>query len=238
MYSIIKNAAATAPTTAGLVSSLPSALLLVNIRKRGVPYWPVFVFCLLNLLSLSPLVASAQPWGTPDAPVTLMVFSAFTCPYCTEAKKQIDQLKLKYPNDLRIVFKHFPLSDAVEARRPHLIAAAAQAQGKFWEAHDKVFDRSSAATDIELIGAVLASTPTLDASKLRSAFSDGTAAQLLLNDAADAQALKVRATPTFFIDGLRLEGVQDIATFERLIEFKRGSKVPSLSEKLPGSSLK
>ncbi len=180
----------------------------------------------------------AQPWGKTDAPLTIMVFSAFTCPYCGEAKKQLDLLKAKYPNDLRIVFKHFPLSDSVEARRPHLIAAAAQAQGKFWEAHDKIFDRLSASTDIELIGAVVSSNPLIDASKLRAALADGAAAQLLLNDAADAQALKVRATPTFFIDGLRLEGVQDMATFERLIEFKRGSQTPSSPEKASNSSLR
>jgi protein-disulfide isomerase len=188
---------------------------------------------LILIVSLTPVVA--QPWGKPDAPVTLMVFSAFTCPYCGEAKKQIDQLKAKYPNDLRIVFKHFPLSDSAEARRPHLVAAAAQTQGKFWEAHDKIFDRLSAATDIELIGAVTSANPLIDVSKLRAALSDGTAAQLLLNDAADAQALKVRATPTFFIDGLRLEGVQEIATFERLIEFKRGPAPTSSSEKVSNS---
>lgn len=180
----------------------------------------------------------AQPWGKPDAPVTIMVFSAFTCPYCSDAKKQIDQLKAKYPNDLRIVFKHLPLSDSVGARRPHLVAAAAQAQGKFWDAHDKIFDRLSSATDIELIGAVTSSNPLIDASKLRAALSDGTAAQLLLNDAADAQALKVRATPTFFIGGLRLEGVQEIATFERLIEFKRGSQITLSPEKASSSTLK
>ena len=183
---------------------------------------------LLSLVLIaSTLPALAQPWGKPDAPVTIMVFSAFTCPYCAESKKQLDQLKAKYPNDVRIVFKHFPLADSGEARRPHLVAAAAQAQGKLWEAHDKIFDRLSAASDVELIGAVAASNPLIDASKLRAALADGTAAQLLLNDAADAQALKVRATPTFFIDGLRLEGVQDMATFERLIEFKRGAPTPS-----------
>ena len=197
-----------------------------------------WLLLLLLVLIASPQPASAQPWGKPYAPVTLMVFSAFTCPYCGEAKKQIDLLKAKYPNDLRIVFKHFPLSDSVEARRPHLIAASAQAQGKFWEAHDKIFDRLNATTDIELISAIVASNPSIDASMLRAALSDGTAAQLLTNDNADAQALKVRATPTFFIDGLRLEGVQEMATFERLIEFKRGSPPPSSPEKVLSPSLK
>lgn len=197
-------------------------------------FWMMVLCCSLAMHTPS----HAQPWGKPDAPVTLMVFSAFTCPYCAEAKKQMDVLKAKYPNDLRIVFKHFPLSDSVEARRPHLVAAAAQAQGKFWEAHDKIFDRLSATTDIELIGAVAASNPLIDASKLRTALADGTAAQLLINDAADAQALKVRATPTFFIDGLRLEGVQDIATFERLIEFKRDQQSQSPPEKAGSSPLK
>ena len=238
MYTIIRKVGVGVTTVADLLLLAPPIAQAASARKLNLQQWRAFVFYLLSLLSVSPLVASAQPWGKADAPVTLMVFSAFTCPYCAEAKKQIDQLKTKYPNDLRIVFKHFPLSDSVEARRPHLIASAAQAQGKFWEAHDKVFDRLSAATDIELIGAVLGSNPTIDASKIRSALSDGTAAQLLLNDAADAQALKVRATPTIFIDGLRLEGVQDIATLERLIDFKRGSQPPSAPEKTSNPLLK
>jgi protein-disulfide isomerase len=167
-------------------------------------------------------VSLAQPWGNTTAPVTIMVFSAFTCPYCGEARKQLDQLKAKYPNDVKIVFKHFPLSDTTEARRPHLVAAAAQLQGKFWEAHDVVFDRGAAKTELELIGALSTLKGAIDAGKLRAALADGAASQVLLNDAADAQALKVRATPTFFVDGLRLEGVQDIATFEKIIEFKRG----------------
>lgn len=182
--------------------------------------------------------AFAQPWGESNAPITIMMFSAFTCPYCAESKKQIDQIKAKYPNDVRIVFKHFPLSDSVDARRPHLVAAAAQAQGKLWEAHDKIFDRLNATTDIELIGAVAASSPLIDAGKMRAALSDGTAARLLANDAADAQALKVRATPTFFIDGLRFEGVQELTTFERLIEFKRGQQTPLPPEKTMSSSPK
>ena len=225
-------------TSALSLLSAPPAAQKTSTQKIDSPLCRIFVFGLLSLLCVSPLVSSAQPWGKPDAPVTLMVFSAFTCPYCAEAKKQVDLLKAQYPNDLRIVFKHFPLSDSVEARRPHLIASAAQAQGRFWEAHDKIFDRLSATTDIELIGAVLASNPMIDAGKLRAALADGTAAQLLLNDAADAQALKVRATPTFFIDGLRLEGVQDIATLARLIEFKRSPPASSSSEKTSNPSLK
>jgi protein-disulfide isomerase len=215
-----------------------------TFKKRWAQLWqrsatPATAwFCVVLGAGLISTSAAAQPWGKPDAPVTLMVFSAFNCPYCAEAKKQIDQLKGKYPNDVRIVFKHFPLSDTTEARRPHLVTAAAQAQGKFWDAHDKVFDRSSAATDIELIGAITTSAPQIDASKLRIALADGSAAQLLANDAADAQALKVRATPTFFIDGLRLEGVQDINTFERLIEFKRGSQSQSSSDKASTSAPK
>ena len=165
----------------------------------------------------------AEPWGRDDAPVTIMVFSSFTCPYCAESKKQLDQLRAKYPSDLRIVFKHFPLSDTPEARRPHLIAAAAQAQGRFWVTHDVIFSKTSARTDIELIGAVTVAAPMIDGAMLRAALSDGAALKILSADAAEAQALNVRATPTFFVDGLRLEGVQDISTFERIIEFKRGS---------------
>ncbi len=194
--------------------------------------WVSWLFVIAWYAMVTLGVARAEPWGRDDAPVTIMVFSSFTCPYCATANKQLDQLRRKYPNDVRIVFRHFPLSDTAEARRPHLVAAAAQAQGKFWEAHDIIFGRTAARTDIELIGSMTVGASSIDGGLLRAALADGTAARQLQDDAAVSQALKVRATPTFFIDGLRLEGVQEMATFESIIDFKRGataarSTVPS-----------
>lgn len=192
----------------------------------------------LTLIVFNSSTSFAQPWGKEDAPITIMVFSAFTCPYCAEAKKQIDQIKAKYPNDVRIVFKHFPLSDSAEAKRPHLIAAAAQAQGKFWQVHDIVFARPETKSDIELIGAVSVAATGVDAAKLRAALADGSASERLAADSADAQALKVRATPTFFIDGLRLEGLQEMSTFTNIIDFKRGGALTAAVPTSASSAIK
>jgi protein-disulfide isomerase len=162
--------------------------------------------------------AAAQTSGTSDAPVTIMIFSGFTCPYCAQAKTQIDQLKRKYPGDLQIVFKHFPLSDSEDAMRPHLLAAAAAEQGKFWEAHDSLFEKQSAKNQAEL--SLLLASRGVNQTEANTIINSGRALQKVKQDMAEASALKVRATPTYFVDGIRLEGLQEIATLERLIDFR------------------
>lgn len=172
----------------------------------------------LLLTAHTPASLFAQSWGAEDAPVTLMIFSGFSCPYCAQAKTQIDQLKKKCPNDVRIVFKHFPLSDTDEALRPHLIAAAAFEQGKFWEAHDSFFEKQSAKSPAELN--LLSASRGVNLSQANAVIESGRALFRVKQDLAEAAALKVRATPTYFIDGLRFEGLQEAATLERLIEFR------------------
>jgi protein-disulfide isomerase len=174
---------------------------------------------LLWIVGLFVSSSHAQTWGPEDAPVTLMIYSGFTCPYCAQAKGQIDSLKKKYPNDLRIVFKHFPLSDAEDARRPHLIAAAAAEQGKFWEAHDSFFERpNTKALGAEM--SLLLASRGINMQAANAFIESGAAAKRLSQDSTEANALKVRATPTYFIEGVRLEGLQDLSTLERLIEFR------------------
>lgn len=186
---------------------------------RGFGWKRALATNFLWIIALFAASSQAQTWGSEDAPVTLMIYSGFTCPYCAQARGQIDALKKKYPNDLRIVFKHFPLSDSDEARRPHLIAAAAAEQGKFWEAHDSFFERPN----INAVGAemsLLLASRGVNMQAANAFVKSGSAAKRLSQDAAEASALKVRATPTFFIDGVRLEGLQELATLERLIEFR------------------
>jgi protein-disulfide isomerase len=170
-----------------------------------------------------PTTNQAQVWGEESAPVVLVVFSSFTCPFSAQAKTLIDELKNQYPKDLQVIFKHFPLNDSEQAREPHLRAAAATEQGKFWELHDANFglmNGESNAANARSGESLKLMAQGVDLKQIQAIIDSGKAAAKLRQDMAEAQALKVRATPTFFIDGVKLEGMQDKATLERLIGFK------------------
>jgi protein-disulfide isomerase len=202
---------------------------------RLVFYSACQVLCAVVVTAWSMSVA-AQTSGAEEAPITLMIFSGFSCPYCAQAKTQIDQLKKKYPNDVRVVFKHFPLSDTDEAMRPHLVAAAAAEQGKFWEAHDSFFEKQNAKSAAELN--LLLASRGVNLAQANAVVEGGRAMSKVKQDMAEASALKVRATPTYFVDGMRLEGLQEIATLERLIEFraKRPATTSATSAPTSGSA--
>jgi len=77
--------------------------------------------------------------GTADAKVTIVEFSDFQCPYCAKAVGEVSQLMQKFPKDVRLVFKQYPLDTHSQAQVAAEAALAAQAQGKFWELHDKMY---------------------------------------------------------------------------------------------------
>lgn len=83
----------------------------------------------------------APVYGKADAKVTIVEFSDFECPYCARAYDTVNQIKEAYPNDVKIVYKHFPLSNIhPNAENAAKAAVCAQEQGKFWEMHDKLFE--------------------------------------------------------------------------------------------------
>lgn len=84
-------------------------------------------------------VSGSPVRGPADAWVTLVEFSDFECPYCASVQATIDQLRLAYPADVRVVFKHYPLSFHAHARAAAIAAECAGEQGRFWEMHDAIF---------------------------------------------------------------------------------------------------
>lgn len=154
--------------------------------------------------------------GAEDAPVTLMVFSDFSCPYCAKAAPVVEQLEGLYPGKIAFVFKHFPLRRSESAYLPHEAAAAAAKQGRFWQMHDLLFaepqkhDIASLKENARRLKLNLAEfSAALAEHRFRAAIS---------RDIIEAQALRVTATPTFFIDGYKLEGLQSLSTFQQIID--------------------
>jgi protein-disulfide isomerase len=157
--------------------------------------------------------------GPADAPVTLVEYGDFECPYCGQAEPVVREL-LADIGDLRYLWRHLPLDDVhPRARLAAEAAEAAAAQGAFWEMHQVLFDHQDALTPRDLIryAVELGLDAERFADELRSrAWADRVAADV---DTADLNG--VAGTPTFFINGHRHLGAYDIATLLRAVQEAR-----------------
>jgi protein-disulfide isomerase len=170
--------------------------------------------------------------GRIDAPVTLLEYGDFECPYCGHAAPTITRLLEHFPDELRYVWRHLPLTDvhpngqlAAEA------VEAAAAQGRFWEMHDRLLTHQDELTPIELYRH--ANAIGLDLEQFKDDVRRRRYAPRVAEDVQSADASGVSGTPTFFINGRRHYGVYDIDTLTQALktaaQAQRGSgmAVPS-----------
>jgi protein-disulfide isomerase len=155
--------------------------------------------------------------GPDDAPITIVEFSDFQCPFCRRAGPILDEVLRRYPQDVRLVFRHLPL----ESIHPRARAAAeasgcAHDQGRFWEFHDRVFESQQALTDADLrehAEALGLELEVYDACVTAHTHREGVTA-----DVEAAQAAGISSTPAFVINGVLLKGARPVGAFERLID--------------------
>ncbi len=145
--------------------------------------------------------------GDPNAPVTLVEYSDFQCPYCAKALPGIKELAAKYPQKLRVVFKHYPLGFHESARPLAIASMAAQEQGRFWEFHDVVFSNNSKleATDDAIAG--YAKAAGLDVERFNRDRKEKAEAyeKRVEKEIAQGNSVDVRGTPTLYINGKKVE---------------------------------
>lgn len=137
--------------------------------------------------------------GNPGAKVTIIAFSDFECPYCSQAAQAMHDLVKKYDGKVRVAFRDFPLSFHKSARRAAMAGGCAHAQGKFWPFHDQMFKNQQALEEKAL--KTYARVAGLDGEKFDKCLADGTYDKEVDKDMADGQAAGVEGTPTFFING-------------------------------------
>jgi protein-disulfide isomerase len=170
----------------------------------------------VQILSLSftkDINISGSPFqGPADAPVAIVVFSDFQCPYCARVGAIIDQVRKQYPKEVKSVFKHFPLPNHPYALPAAKASMAAHAQGKFWEFHDQLFENFSRLNEqkIEEIRAGLG----LDKAKFDQVAAAPQTLQKIIADRQEGEAAEVRGTPTIFVNGRMvrppsLEGIKE-----------------------------
>ena len=158
--------------------------------------------------------------GPEDAPVTLVEYGDYQCPYCGQAEVVIRELLDSFGDDLRYAWRHLPLNDVhPRAQMAAEAAEAAAAQGRFWELHDKLLDNQDALQPPDL--GRYAGEIGLDVERFWEDLRRHEHAPRVSEDVASADASGVAGTPTFFINGKRHQGAYDTATLTREVNAAR-----------------
>ncbi len=143
--------------------------------------------------------------GPPLAPVTLVEYGDFECPYCGMAYPIVEAIRRELGDNLRFVFRHFPLAELhPHARHAAEAAEAAASQGKFWEMHGLIFSHQRELDDEHL--ARYAHQLGLDAARVAGELERGTHERRVREDFRSGVRSGVNGTPTFFTNGRRWDG--------------------------------
>ena len=145
--------------------------------------------------------------GSENAPITIVEFFSFECPYCVREVQKLRQILTEYPNDVKLVFKHFPLSFHIKGRKAAAVASLAYrdlGNAAFWKLHDKIVDGGIDHLDLATLRNY-ASEVGLDSITVDEILADHEARDALLGaDLEEGKRLGVRGTPTVFINGVEL----------------------------------
>lgn len=170
----------------------------------------------------SPQAPDYRRKGPAQAPILIVEFSDFECPACRHAEKTLRELMALYEGKVRLVFKHFPLRMHARARPAAIAAECAGRQGRFWDYHDRLYDKqeewSNEKSEEFMTG--YAESLRLDMAAWQACRRDPTSAADLETDLQDGGNAWVGSTPTFFVNGKRFVGSRQL-----------GEKGPAFIEK-------
>ena len=142
--------------------------------------------------------------GPANARITLVEFSDFQCPYCSKAVTQINATLKAYPNDVRLIFKQYPLDSHPAAAISAAASLAAHAQGKFWPMHDVMFANRQKLSRQAILG--WAKDIGLDMKRFTADLDSDAIRKAVLRDQADGDKAGVEGTPTVFLNGQKYNG--------------------------------
>ncbi len=161
--------------------------------------------------------------GALDAPVTVVEYGDFECPYCGQAEPVVREL-LREHGDIAYVWRHLPLNDVhPNAQQAAEAAEAAANQGAFWEMHDLLLERQEALSFRDLVG--YARELGLDAERFQDDLRTRDGSARIAQDVDSADLSGVSGTPTFFVNGLRHYGAYDIATLSAAVKAARAREL-------------
>ena len=175
------------------------------------------VSILLDRPRMEVTVDPSRVRGNPDAPVTIVEFADFQCPYCLAVQPAIKQVMDKYQGKVRLAFRDFPLRQIhPRAQQSAEAAHCAGDQGKFWEYHDLLYSNQS---KLDLNSFMeRAVTAGLDTEQFQACLDSGKFRAQIDSDLQSGSIAGVTGTPAFYINGVPLTGAQPLSEFEKIID--------------------
>ena len=171
----------------------------------------------MSALLRDPVGPGDHAAGPPDAPVTLVEYGDFECPYCAAAHPIVKAIRSEMRDWLYFAYRHFPLTEVhPHAEHAAEISEGAAEFGKFWEMHDLLFRNQRALTDVDLAryAAALGIDPQWTAQALRA----GTYEPKVRKDFVGGVRRGVNGTPTFYINGVRHDGPWDLPSLRAALQ--------------------
>jgi protein-disulfide isomerase len=168
------------------------------------------------------VVAEGPSRGPKDAPITIVEFSDFECPYCGAAHDTVEQVMSTYAGKVRLVYRQFPLSFHPHAEKAAEASLCAADQGKFWEYHDVLFKNQKKLDPTDL--KAFASEVGMDGQKFGQCLESGDKKKAVDADQQAGLAAGVGGTPAFFINGIFLNGALPIDEFKKVIDLELAAK--------------
>jgi protein-disulfide isomerase len=154
--------------------------------------------------------------GPAGAPVTLVEFSDFQCPYCSIAVGKLDAVLEAYPGKVKLIFKQFPLDTHSQAALAAAAAIAAHQQGKFWPMHDALFAHRTQLSRTTILG--LAHTAGLDMKRFETDLDSAETKKTVARDLEDGDRAGVEGTPSVYINGRKYNGALDLPAIRTVID--------------------
>ena len=154
--------------------------------------------------------------GKKDAPVQIVEFSDFECPYCGIAAKTVHDLSTKYGDKIAISFLHFPLPMHPNAPKAAEASLCANEQGKFWEYHDQLFANQRMLDPLSLVR--YATDLGLDVAAFQRCLESGEKAKAVEADVAKGKTVGMSGTPGFYVNGIHISGALPVEAFSEIID--------------------
>lgn len=228
-----KELKASVLTTWQVITAVLAVLLIVSIFTNGFRFTPTGA-----TVAETEKIPAPTPEPTPtvervavsadddpvkgpaNAKITIIEFSDYQCPFCARAEPTMNQIIDTYKDDIKIVYRDFPLGFHENAQKAAEASECADEQGKFWEYHDKLF-ANQGALDIPSLKAY-AIELKLNSAQFNQCLDSGKYEPEVKKDLEDGKAAGVSGTPAFFINGRLVSGAQPFDNFKKVIDEELG----------------
>ena len=161
-------------------------------------------------------VTDAPVRGPANAPITLVEFSDFQCPFCIAATPQLEAVLKAYPSQVKLIFKEFPLDTHAQAPLAAAAALSAHKQGKFWPMYAGLFAQQGNLSRKGVLG--IAAGAGLDMKQFQADLDSGEIKRAVEHDMADGEHIGVDSTPTLFMNGQRYNGPVTLSALKPVLD--------------------